>query len=784
MNKKAYLTAPSWRFGSFDRKDFEGSLMQRKFNLHSFFIALSKKKCVFEDRLVLSFINAGLVKKELYEAYVEEVKSIIPGCPEMERGTNEDLFKKLHKIRLYYFGADIFHTSFKQAENVPEAPDGINQARLCGEIARRRNVLFYLSSPIEIPQFLQSVKEAEASEKNIFCLEFDRSDGILPDKNDFKRILGDLSDKIEFLKMPEALGCLDFSLIPYNETLAKAAENNDLYFAGFGEDALLCCRNLNIPAIVYVKPRSLPVRAVTGLFTEDRRCLIAVPARFDIIPFVPMIKRTKMSYYQLAILEEKYGSSVYNSSFEELAKRDPEIFFNIYDDHLPPVIHNNFKWESGDFDKAREEYFVKNLNLPGTKYLHKCFSKDTFEPKEVDWNENKPQKQVIVDGVIADPDTKVIIYPGDSGSVSPRKMFFETHEKGSSYISNFSFFFTKKLTLSYNSLLKGREKEKLPGSLGYIDYKRYRDDNGVLHETFPLYNKSCLAAKAGGGYMAFSFALSGGSVTLFDDLKFTWQSADVNPENMGEICVLTPELAKDIDADPVDFTLPVGEGRLNVVIINEEIICIRKGDVCLPCIGVVLSLGGGAAKRLLKRLGDADKDGYYEIPDKNLKIKISAPAGFDEKDWEALDWIYGGGIGLLGPDFEITADSVESIMQKEGWLNPLSRQTQETDQHVLSLQPRTAAGVTKSGGLFVLVFSGRANVSEGADYSEMCRIAKRLVPDIEFMINWDGGGSSVLGLLEDNVFTEISLPGLSDESLVGMTRPINSMIRIIAKEKK
>ena len=53
-----------------------------------------------------------------------------------------------------------------------------------------------------------------------------------------------------------------------------------------------------------------------------------------------------------------------------------------------------------------------------------------------------------------------------------------------------------------------------------------------------------------------------------------------------------------------------------------------------------------------------------------------------------------------------------------------------------------------------------------------------LVPDLEALINWDGGGSSVLGLLEGDVFTELSYPAPSDTSITGQARPVNSVLFI------
>ena len=115
----------------------------------------------------------------------------------------------------------------------------------------------------------------------------------------------------------------------------------------------------------------------------------------------------------------------------------------------------------------------------------------------------------------------------------------------------------------------------------------------------------------------------------------------------------------------------------------------------------------------------------------------------------------------------------------EGWASPLSAQTQESDIAALARHPRTALGRTKDGALFIFVFSGRSSVSAGADYVEMCEIAKRLVPDAYDLMNVDGGGSAVLGFAIGKRFVEYSWPSSSFDSLAGMVRPVNSLFRVI-----
>ena len=90
--------------------------------------------------------------------------------------------------------------------------------------------------------------------------------------------------------------------------------------------------------------------------------------------------------------------------------------------------------------------------------------------------------------------------------------------------------------------------------------------------------------------------------------------------------------------------------------------------------------------------------------------------------------------------------------------------------------PRTAIGITKTGDLVIVVYSGRSKLSVGADYNEMCQIARNLFPDIWCMMNVDGGGSAMLGMAIGNSFIELSYPATSLDSCAGMSRPINTIL--------
>ena len=78
----------------------------------------------------------------------------------------------------------------------------------------------------------------------------------------------------------------------------------------------------------------------------------------------------------------------------------------------------------------------------------------------------------------------------------------------------------------------------------------------------------------------------------------------------------------------------------------------------------------------------------------------------------------------------------------------------------------------------VLVYSGRTWRSTGADYREMIAIARQLFPDIHYLMNCDGGGSAMLGMVTAGDFQELSFPSTSSGSCAGQVRPINTVFYI------
>ena len=762
------LTLPERKPGSYERYAFEGSLLQRKLNHAGLFISLSKKICVFRDE------NArALCDPEKVARYEKKAAEMILKSGVLTVGYNEEICRAVFALRKDVLGAAPFQNAYLQ-KGAGHSPSGIDQKKFTDALQKKDCAVFYLSEPYFAEDFVRAVQAAEKAGRRIYVLTFP-GDPALPDEETVARLLKGVS--FTPLPAPRSFGAAKLEAVEPDGALSRAIETDCAALFAYGEEALLAVRKLTLPAEVLLLPRGIPAKAVTGLFTKPEVCRLFVPKGFDPVRGASLVKKTEYSYLQIASLAEKYGEIIYTETPEEWYRRDPGLFFSIYDDHLPCRRERDFTVKGG-VEEARRAHLKKKLDsLSGVRYLTGYFDPERFEEHPVDFSASEKQNRILTDGVLIAPGGDTEIFPGGDGALSPRARFFDRKEKGAAVLSNFAFFFTSKLASAYDRLREDRPLEQLSFPAGYVDYCRYTDPSGVRHESFPLYRKACLAGKKGGKYAAFSFELKGGSVLIASAL-FRWETPN---DPASPAALFTPLLSeKDEGRDSAFYRKEVGRGRLNFVFIGERLLCVRKGGVLLPPMGVVLSLNETEQAKILPLLTPLS-NGYFS-PDLPSEIRLDPPEGISREEWDGFDWVYGGGLGLVDGENEITRENFESWCRREGWLSPLSCQTQESSLHIPARHPRTGVGVTKKGELFILVYSGRSALSLGADYVEMVRIARKMIPGIRFFINWDGGGSSLLALLEGDRLTEISLPSPSDESITGMARPIHSMIITHPKE--
>ncbi len=727
---------------------------------------------------------------------------------------------------------------------------GIDQRKKKLQLLQEKTaVILALCQPEYAPVMMEDIQAAQAAGCRVYVLAAeDRGVGI-PIQSQMEWLWKTLShnetlaEKLTYLPLVNPHLGLDFCGIAYEETLQNAVDQDQAVLLVYGEEGLLHCRNLQVESIVHAVPYGYHARAMVNQLDGERSCVVYVPRHFDITRWVRMTEKTQLSYWQLWQLWKDHGDGIYHMTPEQQYQSYPQYFLNVYEngDTCPeagdsyPIrvrehqeefadermsnegtskVHNDRGPTITTYFDLREQAIGEYMSRqPGLTYLSTYFTEDMVEVP-VPWDSKEPQTGILVHGIRVasaekarilhcDPsrtlrqqlqeEAATVTVPNTMVACEDGELTFVNPAHRLQLCSNFLFFLTPKLAELYNQLRANRPREQLREKQGHLDYQLYWND-GRRVESFPLYRKAVLAKKRDGKFLLCQYALGGGMVKITGDqgaeIILSWTEEMVNaPDADDQIRVYTPYLSRGDDGDGMfanSYGRLIGADRVNLVMIQDQIHCIRQGDVVLPSIGVVISLSQSYGQRVLAALGLTEReDGYYDVDGLALSVTLDGPAQVDPAEWQQVEWAYGGGLTLITDGHSIYgAEDVRQMDEKhgmarlkeEGWLSPLSRQTQESALHVLVKHPRTAIGIAKNGDLFVLVFSGRTRMSTGADYQEMCHIARKLVPDVEAMMNVDGGGSSVLGMAIDGQFMELSYPATSMSSCAGMVRKVNTVL--------
>jgi len=782
MTKELVLQRSDRRAGSYYRKDFIGDVLYYCFiyrDVHITFAKKGRKSTIISDTTAELLETRGLISKEKHYEYKKKISSLfsLETLKNFDDYSIEEIYRFVTDIREEIFGVNTFIKLWEifSEESRPLSFDNCTDQRdLIEKYCADKNTIFVaITEPNLFATMKQVLSTSVYQNKKIVYITSANAEYGLPSPP----LLTSL------LKEPEIN---TVSL----ENGKLVSERNDYNIKQcslliFGESGLLDARKLQIPCGIFCIPKGYHACAVAGQLGIVREAAIFVPSGFSIVENVPITKKTRLSYLILAKLAKKYGDQIYSLSTKELYNRYPHCFFNIYEtDPNAPLDENlslndlpNEKITLEQYDFLRARAIKEHLeSFSNCRYFHK-----TFTESETEGIKGK----ILVHGVcIKNSDGAGVLPCGKKTSL--REKIRQEKQDGTGIVSNFLFFLTPKLATLYNTLRQDRIDEMSEVDAGHLDYLlEYR--NGKRIETFPLFRKTCIALKENGEFLFFNFRLGGGQLSINGN-TLSWDKENVDPKDdkpQAPVCIYTPYISlSDEDADRETYRKAVGKERVNFVLIQERITAIRDGDVLLPGMGVVISLEKELGEKLCNSLGLIKNErGYYETKSVSVQVKLDAPEGVDSKEWNGVKWAYGGGLSLILDGIGLCdGDHMDKWFYEDGWTSPLSRQTQESALHTLAKHPRTAIGITKSGELIILVFSGRTSDSDGADYSEMCLIARTLIPDMQFLMNVDGGGSAMLGMVQNGSFTELSLPSTSTGSTVGMVRPINTVLYVPLKQ--
>lgn len=737
------------------------------------------------DGLAERLLQNGFITAAVKHQYDCQLAELFEPVERYDDAFIETVYEAICKLRASVFGRNVL----KEEEELRavgqcsfDPTGGIDQRGKKDQLLRDKELLLFVCTQSELQWLMeQDIKKARKSGKQVGTFICSEAEG--QSLNLEKEILFQFSELWEKERAQERQQLLD---------------QNKAGILFYGEEGLLHCRRLRAEAIVHGIPSWYHTRALTNQFGIEKACVVYVPAGFDLTEWVPLTERSRLTYWHLTKLWEKYGDEIYTCSLPRLYRSYPQYFLNIYEhgatcceaDAEYPI---QVKWEdglaeSGDektlftvYDRLREQAVSDYLKNYERLEYESAYFDELLCRCDIDWSSTEQLPGILVQAVSVSKVTDAQVVNCEVYS-TVRQMADATKKDlvGLRLYSNFLFFLTPKLARMYNELRIDRPREQISFDKIHLDYMLYEKE-GKRVETFPLFRKACIAMKENGQFLFCRFGLGGGYLSV-GNFAVNWRAEDVNSEGDGPIHIHTPyQSAGESETDVKDYRLLVGEGRVNIVIVQEQVICVRKGSVVLPSIGVVVSLSCEMGQEFLRSNSAAMlEDGYYDCSHLELRIKLDAPFGVQEEEWKQVKWAYGGGMSLITDgrglfDGGDMADMLDTLA-KEGWMSPLSCQTQESALHELVKHPRTAIGMTEDGKLVILVYSGRTRMSAGADYREMIIIARKLFPGIWNLMNVDGGGSAMLGMAIGGSFMELSYPATSIESCAGMARPVNTVL--------
>ena len=744
------------------------------------------------DDLIEQMLADGMITRTDKETYENQISRSFENLELFDGYSMEALYLHIQRIRKQVFGVGALERirKIKALQGIEFDPSGgIDQRRKKRELLNKCHAIIFVPFDAEFYFLMeQDICEAKRLGKEIYVMVSSEKGDVLPTKEEFMHWMENcqwddigVNDTVWFLKVTPDLSWDVFTCISGPFILQHHVDQGEACVFAYGEDGLLQCRGLELDSIISAIPRGYHAQAVTNQLNCHRACVVFVPSQLDITRWVRLTEKTRISFCQLAKLWEIYGDQIYRCDPDVLYHRYPQYFFNIYDNcgecieadsKYPIKIEFPEYFRIEQFDRIRDNAIKEYLNrMENVQY----FSESYDGP-------------ILINAVRIKQVEKACVVQCGKG-VALRKQFSENGLVGPAIASNFLFFLTPKLAALYNDLRKNRPREQVDVQVGHLDYMLYEKD-GKRIETFPLFRKTCIALHESGEFLFFNFRLGGGKIQVGDfSLRWSATDVDVATESIADsahqdsVRVFTPYYSMpDRDADRQTYRKIVGAGRINLVILQDKICCVRRGDVVLPGFGVVVSLEETLGQMVINGLGlHPLENGYYDVAGLELIVELDAPNQISKEQWARVQWAYGGGLSLILDGKGLCDGNMEQWFDEEGWMTPLSKQTQESALHKLEKHPRTAIGTTKNGDLVIIVYSGRTDKSTGADYREMIDIARKLFPDIWTLMNVDGGGSAVLGMVVNGSFMELSYPSTSTDSCVGMTRPVNTVLYVDVK---
>lgn len=324
---------------------------------------------------------------------------------------------------------------------------------------------------------------------------------------------------------------------------------------------------------------------------------------------------------------------------------------------------------------------------------------------------------------------------------------------GPSVLAGFAYYLTDSLVRWYGE----RDPRPLPWRRPVIDYL-YLPDRGF--ESFPLYRKAVLGRTKAG--RLFSFAGEPRAIVLRGAagraaMVFDGASLRAETERGGRAELHLPRNGRRA----------VGEGRACATFFHDCVLDVRTGPVEVPPFGCVVV-----------------EDEASFLPGEACRWDVAWDGLPVPK--EEVAWMVGGFNALVraGEDLCATDSDAAGELAREGWDEPLSRLTQETQLESGVRQPRCCVGATAGGRIVLLVASGRHPESAGATFADLPALARLALEEaapgdrLDFLTNLDGGASASLYAFDGEGGRALGVPSPSDCNASGIPRKVPALLRL------
>jgi len=744
------IASEAFRFGSIQRKHYQRYVKRYLYRYRGVNADLVNGNEFIVDEMMDELADEGVISLRELLAYYQKLTKYMRTLPEMREETDEEIYREILRIREIYHTAEVNRYLKEKKKEILirdwRPKNGIDQIQTFWNDKNQPSRVTLMVMDAELL--------ASSMEVYRFCKLFRIPVRIMVQNGQWVDTLVGESDLMAFEELEEVdLVTVSSGSYGFDLTSIEAIDKQEIVI-GFGEWFVGVFRNLNVDAHIVCQSKEILTRAVTNAIDKKETHWIYIPAGFDLIQSVSIVERSLMNYRVLSWIAEKEGNEIYQLSAEELINHYPSYFLHGNSDQKCSLPFTTGKTQS-------EQDFFDKRNCGIFEWIQDNADDVEMGAKTIFDRNGYPMKVTYAKLQRLQDHHPRVFSTSKAQEIRP---FFREKKIEHGLAMNFLFFATEKSIATYNQMRKKRPLEQIHNAGWHIDYRK--NDDG---ETFPLYAKAAVGMDDEGKLHFFRKQLGAGELVL-NGISLKWDSDQVDPELPEDFCIFTPYAVKTDTEAYLDTRELVGQGRVNLVVVNDRIVAIRKGGVILPNIGVVLSFSKENWIRLFAGQ-EFDGEGYGEAERFAFSLRLDTAANYH--------WVYGGAMFLVyqGEAFD-TEEKLMAEFRREGWLSDLSKQTQDSETFRLEKHPRSMIGMTKSGEYFMAVVSGRSRYSVGADYLDLIQIAEDLFDDVEMLMNVDGGASSFMGLIHHGEVLELSDVTFTNDSSAGTLRPLNSIFTI------